>query len=144
MAILSWRTLSRRRLFSIPSHIHSALIPAEPFSRVWLFPGHGRHAIVLVNIYAMYRSASRSSFSEECILGARTACTHLPEWVRSRPCEANTTELTAVSLPSVADWWVSGTGRILDLTGWNEAPIIWQNAVWCLYSRVFSNALTEY
>lgn len=35
--------------------------------------------------YSMYPSASRSSFSEECILGA--TCTYLPESTRSGPCE---------------------------------------------------------
>lgn len=55
------------------------------FSSVWLFPGHSRQTIVLVNIYAMYPFASRFSFSEECILGA--TCTYLPESTRSGPCE---------------------------------------------------------
>lgn len=35
--------------------------------------------------YSMYPSASRSSFSEECILGP--TCTYLPESTRSGPCE---------------------------------------------------------
>lgn len=79
-------------------------------------------------------------FYEECILGALTTCTYLPEWAQARPCEANITGLTAVSLPS-DETELHLIGWCLDFTGLNAVQIsCWIGGIlmWRVKMRMFS------